>query len=86
VRNPSPRKTLQQELSVQAGQRASATWRIFAVARALLVVANFHEKAHFVKPTWRLPRGRVQRLCPSRYASIRCEYAIGGCGRRFGSV
>jgi hypothetical protein len=43
VRNPSPRKTLQQELSVQAGQRASATWRIFAVARALLVVANFRE-------------------------------------------
>ncbi len=34
--------------------------------------ADFYEKAHFVKPTWRLPRGRVQRLLyPSRYASIR---------------
>jgi hypothetical protein len=23
---------------------------------------DFYEKALFVKPTWRLPRGRVQRL------------------------
>jgi hypothetical protein len=37
-----------------------------------VLLANFYEKALFVKPTWRLPRGRVQRLlCPSRYASIR---------------
>ena len=28
--------------------------------------ANFYEKALFVKPTWRLPRGRVQRLCALR--------------------
>jgi hypothetical protein len=34
--------------------------------------ANFYEKAHFVKPTWR-PRCVVNAtaLCPSRYASIR---------------
>ena len=84
MRNPSPRKTLQQELSVQAGQRASATWRIFAVARALLVVANFHEKASLVKADV----AATMTACVSYpcHASIRCEYAIGGCGRRFGSV
>jgi hypothetical protein len=27
---------------------------IFAITWALLAVANFHEKALFVKPTWRL--------------------------------
>jgi hypothetical protein len=45
--------------------------------------ANFYEKALFVKGR----RGgrcvvNATTLCPSRYASIRCEYAIGGCGRR----
>jgi hypothetical protein len=35
--------------------------------------AGFYEKALFVKPTWGLPRGRVQRrsLPFERYASIR---------------
>ncbi len=34
---------------------------------------DFYEKALFVKPTWRLPRGQVQRLWVpfARYASIR---------------
>jgi hypothetical protein len=33
--------------------------------------ANFHEKALFVKPTWRLLAVERNGLCPSRYASIR---------------
>jgi hypothetical protein len=48
---------------------------------------NFYEKALFVKPTWR-PSMVAERksFCLSRYASIRCEYAIGGCGRRLGEA
>src|SRR5215212_10033830 len=33
--------------------------------------ANFHEKALFVKADVAAPRGRAQRLCVLRYASIR---------------
>jgi hypothetical protein len=34
--------------------------------------ANFYEKAHFVKPTWRLCIvAERNSFCPSRYASIR---------------
>ena len=46
--------------------------RIFGVAWGCLQVANFYEKALFVKPTWRL-RCVVDATipCPSRYASIR---------------
>src|SRR5215208_1571024 len=32
---------------------------------------NFHEKAHFVKADEAALRGRAQRLCVLRYASIR---------------
>jgi hypothetical protein len=46
---------------------------------------NFHEKALFVKADVAAPsRSSAATPCPSRYASIRCEYAIGGCGRRLG--
>ena len=33
---------------------ATPIWRICGVAGALQSMANFYEKAHFVKPTWRL--------------------------------
>jgi hypothetical protein len=47
--------------------------------------ANFYEKALFVKvDVAALVMVEPNGLCPSRYASIRCEYAIGGCGRRLG--
>jgi hypothetical protein len=47
---------------------------------------NFYEKALFVKPTWRpWIVAECINFCPiARYASIRCEYAIGGCGLRSG--
>ena len=43
---------------------------------------TFYEKALFVKVDMAAALWLTLLLCPSRYASIRCEYAIGGCGRR----
>jgi hypothetical protein len=49
------------------------------------VHTGFHERVHFVKAdVAALVMVEPNGLCPSRYASIRCEYAIGGCGRRLG--
>ena len=49
---------------------------------------DFYEKALFVKvdvaAAVRWPSATA--LPFARYASIRCEYAIGGCGRRLGAV
>jgi hypothetical protein len=65
-------------------------WLAFQDAAGVLpsriLHTDFYEKALFVKPTWRLYLV-AERICfrpIARYASIRCEYAIGGCGRRPG--
>jgi hypothetical protein len=47
-------------------------------------LCDFYEKALFVKPTsgGRCVVKRDYSLPFARYASFRCEYAIGGCRRR----
>jgi hypothetical protein len=51
---------------------------------------NFYEKALFVKTDVAVALcGRVQQSCvlfARAIASIRCEYAIDGCGRRLRSA
>jgi hypothetical protein len=56
-----------------------------------VLLANFYEKALFVKPTWRpLPVVNATTLCPSRYASIRTlsgsQSLFGGSVHRMRSV